>query len=100
MEFHMPRQRWIIVGILVCGLSLFAQAETPVAPPIAKRVEHRETWHGDTVVDEYHWLREKSNPAVIEYLEAENAYAEAMTHRLKPFQETLYKEMLGRIKQS
>ncbi len=96
----MPRQRWTIVAILVCGLSLFAQADTAVTPPIAKRVEHRETWHGETVVDEYHWLREKSNPEVIEYLEAENAYAEAMTHRLKPFQETLYKEMLGRIKQN
>ena len=53
-----------------------------------------------TMIDNYYWLREKSNPAIIKYLEAENAYTEAMTKDLKPFEDALYKEMLGRIKQT
>ncbi len=52
------------------------------------------------MIDNYYWLREKTNPKVIQYLEAENAYTEQMTRDLKPFQEALYTEMLGRIKQT
>jgi oligopeptidase B len=69
-------------------------------PPVAPRIEHREVHHGDTVVDDYFWLREKSNPEVIRYLEAENAYTEASTEELKPFRDALYEEMLARIKQT
>ncbi len=67
---------------------------------MAKQVEHRETRHGETVVDPYFWLREKSSPDVRAYLDAENAYTESMTRELKPFEEKLYQEMLGRIKQT
>ena len=73
--------------------------QTP-QPPVAPVIEHRETRHGTTVVDNYFWLREKSNPEVIKYLEAENAYTEAMTKDLKPFESALYHEMLGHIKQT
>jgi oligopeptidase B len=52
------------------------------------------------VVDNYFWLREKSNPAVARYLEAENAYTEASTRHLKPFRDALYEEMLARVKQT
>ena len=84
-----------------CLASLpLAIAETAARPPVAKRVEHVETRHGETVVDEYFWLREKTNPDVLGYLAAENTYTEAMTRELKPFEDTLYQEMLGRIKQS
>ncbi len=69
-------------------------------PPTAPRVEHREVRHGDTVIDDYFWLREKSNPKVTQYLEAENAYTAAMTKGLEPFSNALYQEMLGRIKQT
>jgi oligopeptidase B len=72
----------------------------PAAPPIAQRVEHREVHHGVAVSDDYFWLREKSNPEVIRYLEAENAYTEASTGDLKPFSDALYEEMLARIKQT
>ena len=73
---------------------------TAQTPPTAPRVEHREVRHGATVIDDYFWLREKSNPEVTQYLEAENAYTAAMTKDLKPFSQALYKEMLGRIKQT
>jgi oligopeptidase B len=75
-------------------------AETAPVPPVAEKIDHREVRHDATIVDNYHWLREKSNPEVLKYLEAENAYTEAMTKGLKPFEEALYKEMLGHIKQT
>ena len=69
-------------------------------PPAAKRLEHTEVRHGANITDHYYWLREKSNPEVVQYLEAENAYTESATKQLKPFEDALYKEMLGRIKQT
>src|SRR5947209_20507515 len=75
-------------------------AKTQPTPPVAPQKEHREVRHGQTVVDPYFWLREKSNPEVVKYLEAENAYTAEMTAHLKPFQDALYTEMLGRIKQT
>ncbi len=79
--------------------SLTAPAQT-VAPPVAPIHEHREVRHDATVIDNYFWLREKSNPEVVQYLESENAYTEGMTKHLKPFQDALYAEMLGRIQQT
>src|SRR5579871_1942628 len=87
-------------GILVLLMTLLVQADPNLAPPVAKRVDHRDVRHGATIVDNYFWLRDKSNPDVIEYLNAENAYTEALTKDLKPFEDALYKEMLGRIKQT
>ncbi len=88
------------VLVLVFALGVYLIAQIVASPPVAKRVEHQEVRHGATVVDDYFWLREKSNPEVIQYLEAENAYTEAMTKDLQPFQEALYQEMLGHIKQT
>jgi oligopeptidase B len=51
-------------------------------------------------VDDYSWLRHKQDPAVIAYLKAENAYAEAVTALLQPFADTLYREMVGRIQET
>jgi len=69
-------------------------------PPVA-RVEHTETTlHGVTLVDDYAWLRQKENPDVTAYLEAENAYAEAIMASQVPLREQLYNEMLSHIKQT
>lgn len=75
-------------------------ASTKQAPPIATPHEHTEIRNGVRVNDPYFWLREKSNPEVIAYLESENAYTAACTANLKPLEEKLYTEMLGRIKQT
>src|SRR5262249_61347960 len=80
-------------------LPLTAADDAP-KPPVAKQVPHTVTVHGDTRVDPYFWLREKTNPEVIAHLEAENAYTKAMTKHTEALQETLYKEMLGRLKQT
>src|SRR5437588_415534 len=58
-------------------------------PPVAPVIEHHETRHGTTVSDNYFWLREKSNPQVIKYLEAENAYTEAMIKICSPTHSTM-----------
>jgi oligopeptidase B len=94
------RQRWYLCIIASLVISSFVEAQIAPQPPVAKQVEHISTWHGVKVDDPFFWLREKSNPAVIKYLEAENAYTEAMTKGLEPFSSALYKEMLGRIKQT
>ncbi|MDQ3997872.1 MAG: S9 family peptidase [Gemmatimonadota bacterium] len=70
------------------------------APPIAERRTRVDTLHGDVRRDDYFWLRVKSDPAVKQYLEAENAYAEGVLAPLKGLREQLYNEMLGRIKQT
>ena len=57
-------------------------------PPIAAPRPHAITTHGHTRVDPYYWLRERDNPEVIAYLEAENAYTDAMMAHTKTLQET------------
>jgi oligopeptidase B len=56
--------------------------------------------HGETLEDEYFWLRDKNDPRVTEYLAAENAFAEAALRETGPLQERLYGEMLARIKET
>ncbi len=70
------------------------------SPPVAKIVPQQVTVHADTRVDNYAWLREKDNPEVIAYLDAENEYTEQVMAPLKPLRETLYKEILGRIQET
>jgi oligopeptidase B len=77
-----------------------AQKKSVPKPPIAKKVPKTEVLHGETRTDNYYWLREKSNPEVIRYLEQENAYTDAMTAGIKAFEEALYKEIRGRIKET
>jgi oligopeptidase B len=69
-------------------------------PPVAKKVPQTLTMHGDARVDEYGWLRDKKSPDTIAYLEAENAYADAVMKPTEELQKKLYDEMLGRIKQT
>jgi oligopeptidase B len=68
--------------------------------PVARREPVEHILHGDRRVDHYAWLREKENPEVIAYLNAENAYTDAVLRDTAPFQEKLYHEMLSRILQT
>ncbi|HWZ97950.1 MAG TPA: S9 family peptidase [Candidatus Dormibacteraeota bacterium] len=76
-----------------------AGAQTLPAP-VAKTIPVETVLHGDHRVDNYAWLREKENPEVIAYLEAENAYSNAVLKPTEAFQEKLYQEMLSRIQQT
>src|SRR5262245_55635668 len=78
-------------------ISLNTQAATP---PVAPQHSTILSKHGDKWVDDYAWLRKKQDPAVLDYLKAENTYAEAVTKPLKPFADALYREMLGRIQET
>src|SRR3979411_1576478 len=69
-------------------------------PPIAPRRHRVLEAHGDRRVDPYYWLREKDNPEVIAYLEAENAYADAVMAPTAPQQEKLYREIVGRVQET
>jgi oligopeptidase B len=69
-------------------------------PPIAPVKPHDLTIHGHTRIDNYYWLREKENPEVITYLEAENEYTQAMMAPTQALQEELYREMVGRIQET
>jgi oligopeptidase B len=68
-------------------------------PPVAKVTPQKLEIHGDVRVDDYYWLRDREDPAVIAYLEAENAYTEAVMARTERLQQELYQEIVGRIKQ-
>lgn len=81
-------------------ISLYLQSKLNLDPPIAKIEPHITEIHGEKLVDNYFWLRNKGEKDVIEYLEAENRYTDAMMEHTKGLQEKLYKEMLGRIKET
>jgi oligopeptidase B len=68
-------------------------------PPVARKLPKIDVVHGDARQDDYHWLREKDSPDVTAYLEAENAYADAVLQPTEAFRTSLYKEMLARIKE-
>ena len=74
--------------------------DSPPQPPVAARKPVEHLLHGDLRVDDYAWLREKENPAVIQHLQAENAYTDALLKPTEAFQESLYSEMLSRIQQT
>src|SRR3954447_19178735 len=76
-----------------------SQEPVAIAAPEGSRRAHREMRHGLEVEDDYYWLRDRSDPEVTRYLEAENAYTAAATTNLQPLADELYGEMLGRIKQ-
>ena len=89
-----------IVGLsFVTLLTQCTMSETtPQGEPKAKEIPFEMTIHGDTRVDEFYWLRERENPEVIEYLNAENDYRERIMKGTEALQDHLYNEMVGRIK--
>lgn len=103
----LPRAALVgLVSTFFISFTAMAQSASPVitasaaTPPAAKRVPKEMVNHGDKRVDDYFWLREKENADTIAYLKAENAYTDAVMAPLKEFRESLYKEMLARIKET
>lgn len=71
-----------------------------MSPPKAPQIPERLERHGHIRIDNYYWLKERENPEVVKYLEAENDYAKAvMAHREK-FEASMFQEIKGRIKQT
>ena len=69
-------------------------------PPAARRIPRDRTFHGDTFADEYAWLEEKDNPETIAFLEAENAYTEAMTAGQADLREAIFGEIKARTQET
>lgn len=77
-----------------------AATESASQPPVAEKRPVSVTHHGHTRTDEYEWLRNSEDPKVIEHLEAENAYADAVTAAQKPLRDAIYEEIAARVVQT
>jgi len=86
--------------VLFLLLAVVALQAGELKPPVAKIVPKVDTMFGDIRVDNYFWLRDKENPEVLKYIEAENAYTDSVMKHTEPLQKKLYDEMLGRIKET
>ena len=84
----------------IVGTSVSRLAAQTVAPPVATIKPKVDTLHGEVRTDNYFWIRNKSDPRVIAYLEAENAYTVSRMKHTEALQKKLYDEMLGRIKET
>ena len=95
-----------VLFVLLFSYSACSKAEKAEAPqkapqpPIAKIIPKELTAHGHTRIDNYYWLNQRDNPEVLAYLEAENAYKEAVMAHTEDLQEKLFNEIVGRIKQT
>jgi oligopeptidase B len=89
----------VIIAILALVGIQSCKTTTSMEAPVAEKKPKELTIHGDTRIDNYYWLRERDNPEVIAYLEAENAYRESVMKGTEQFQKDLYEEIVGRIKQ-
>lgn len=92
-----------LLPMLACALwtaGAAPQTETKMKPPVAKVVPKKLEKHGHVRVDNYYWLRERDNPEVLKYLEAENQYTDAIMAHTLPLQEKLFQEFRTRIKQT
>jgi len=93
----------LFVTVAAAGLTGIAQSNSDsnsLRPPMTEKKTKTTKIHDYTTIDNYFWLREKTNPEVIAHLEAENAYTEAMMKPTAALQDKLYKEMVGHIKET
>lgn len=90
----------MLPAILTGNVGVNAQNMNDLKPPVAAKKAKVTEIHGYKLSDDYFWLREKSNPEVIKYLEEENKYTDALTASSKELQAKLYDEIIGRIKQT
>ncbi len=90
----------LVVLTLIAVTTIQSCKTTDMKAPVAAKIPKELTIHGDTRIDNYYWLRERENPEVISYLEAENSYRESVMKDTEGFQKDLFDEIVGRIKQT
>src|SRR5437870_840229 len=103
MQYRILLSLLILPISLAPGSSVTAQdgnTSGMLQPPATKKKTKITEVNGDKLVDNYFWLREKANPAVIAHLEGENAYTAAVMKPTEAFQDKLYNEILSHIKQT
>ena len=92
-------------AMTISNISAATLAPPPVSWPVAAKKPQITTWHGQTLSDDYAWLRdpgypEVADPEILAHLKAENAWFEARMAPQKPLIDSLFKEMRGRIKEA
>jgi oligopeptidase B len=87
----------VVVAIPFWGVAV-GQTEKPKAP-VAEIIPQQLEKHGHVRTDNYYWLKQRENPEVIAYLEAENAYTKSVMSHTEQFQEELFQEIVARIKE-
>ncbi len=90
----------LAAGVLSIISSTKAELDMKATPPSAMKIPRIRTLHGEKFVDDYFYLNDKKNPEVINYLNAENKYANTVLAPTKALQAKLYKEIVGRIKET
>jgi hypothetical protein len=103
MENHMQRSKVLrsaCLALAICLAIASCSSRVEVKPPVAKIESKIDTLFGQEMVDNYFWLRQRDNPEVIAYLEAENSYTDAVMRHTETLQDKLYKEMVSRIKET
>src|ERR1700740_652110 len=87
-----------ILGII--QLFVFKAISQVITPPVDKKIPNQLLIHGDTLIDNYFWLRDKFSPEVINHLYAENTYADNVMKESLFLQKVLYEEFKSRRKES
>ncbi len=98
---HFGKNKFVFALSITFAVSCQTQNKDMTRPqaPVAKKVHKELEMHGDVRLDPYYWLNDRDNPDVISYLKKENEYYRVMTAHTKQFQEVLFEEMKGRIKE-
>jgi len=91
---------FFVYAVILLLFLMSSACSKKVKPPVAEKIPKELTIHEHTRVDNYYWLNERENPKVIDYLKAENEYKEAVMKHTEEFQETLFNEIVGRIKKT
>lgn len=91
-----------VVSLLaLCSLTISCgRPDDYPKPPAARTIPAETALHGDVRVDDYAWLRDRTNPDVLAYIDAENAYTEECMKPTLPLQDKLFREMLARVEES
>lgn len=90
----------LLLSVILAASCQNQKKDMPVMePPTAKKMPKELSLHGDVRVDDYYWMNQREDPEVISYLERENSYYKTLTAHTKDFQEELFREMKGRIKE-
>lgn len=87
-------------GVLAYRRTAALHVDSIPAPPAARSETTVTSIHGESRIDEYAWLRNREDPEVIAYLEAENRYTDAVMEGTRELQERLFQELRGRIKET
>lgn len=102
----MKHLTFLAVAIILLATACNPQKESKIlkqsdfpTPPVAEVRPDTFVEFSHQRIDEYYWMKDKTNPKVIEYLNAENAYADTVMASTKGLQETIYSEILGRMKE-